>query len=65
MKTAALKLSTRGPSDAVALAMRAGCPLRVAESVLAEARDDTGQDQLEDDALDDELDEPEAGESKD
>ena len=53
------------PSDAVALAMRAGCPLRVAESVLAEARDDTGQDQLEDDALDDELDEPEAGEGKD
>ena len=49
------------PSDAVALAMRAGCPLRVAESVLAEARDDTGQDELEEGAQDDE---PEAGESE-
>ncbi len=39
------------PSDAVALAMRAGCPLRVAESVLAEARDDVGQDDLSDEAL--------------
>ena len=34
------------PSDAVALALRAGCPLRVAESVLSEARDGSGQDDL-------------------
>ncbi|MCH2105519.1 MAG: bifunctional nuclease family protein [Planctomycetes bacterium] len=34
------------PSDAVALALRAGCPLRVAESVLAEARDDMSKDDL-------------------
>jgi bifunctional DNase/RNase len=34
------------PSDAVALAMRAECPLRVAESVLAEARNDAGQDDI-------------------
>jgi bifunctional DNase/RNase len=32
------------PSDAVALALRAGCPLRVAESVLAEAHDGMQQD---------------------
>lgn len=35
------------PSDAIALAMRAGAPLRVAESVLAEVRTDEGQDPLE------------------
>ena len=52
------------PSDAVALAMRAGCPLRVAESVLAEARDDTGQDELDEEAHDDELDGPETGDSE-
>jgi len=34
------------PSDAVALALRANCPLRVAESVLAEARDDMEKDEL-------------------
>ena len=34
------------PSDAVALALRAGCPLRVAESVLAETRDDMSKDDL-------------------
>ena len=34
------------PSDAVALALRAGCPLRVAESVLSEARDDMVKDDL-------------------
>ena len=38
------------PSDAVALALRAGCPLRVAESVLAEARDDGSKDDLGHDA---------------
>ena len=52
------------PSDAVALAMRAGCPLRVAESVLAEARDDTGQDELDEEAHDDEFDGPETGDSE-
>lgn len=40
------KLIDTRPSDAVALAMRAGCPLRVAESVLAEAREDKAQDKL-------------------
>ncbi|HVS18330.1 MAG TPA: bifunctional nuclease family protein [Planctomycetota bacterium] len=30
------------PSDAIALALRAGCPLRVAESVLEQARSDAG-----------------------
>lgn len=35
------------PSDAVALAMRAGCPIRVAESVLEQVRTDTsGPDPL-------------------
>jgi hypothetical protein len=35
------------PSDAVALAMRAGCPIRVAESVLEQARtDSSGPDPL-------------------
>ena len=34
------------PSDAVALALRAGCPLRVAESVLAEAHDGMQQGAL-------------------
>jgi bifunctional DNase/RNase len=35
------------PSDALALALRAGCPIRVAESVLEQARtDETGPDQL-------------------
>ena len=38
-------LDTR-PSAAVALALRAGCPLRVSESVLAEAREDSSQDVL-------------------
>ncbi len=47
-----LKSIDTRPSDAVALAMRAGCPLRVAESVLAEARDDAGQDDINDDAPD-------------
>jgi uncharacterized protein len=38
------------PSDAVALAMRAGCPIRVAESVLEQVRTDTsGPDPLPDD----------------
>lgn len=35
------------PSDALALALRAGAPLRVAESVLAEARTDEAPDSLE------------------
>ncbi len=30
------------PSDAVAVGLRAGCPLRVAESILEEVRSDTG-----------------------
>lgn len=35
------------PSDAIALALRAGCPLRVAESVLEQVRsDDSGPDPL-------------------
>jgi uncharacterized protein len=37
------------PSDALALALRAGCPIRVAESVLEQARtDQTGPDPLPD-----------------
>jgi len=43
------------PSDAIALALRAGAPLRVAESVLAEVRTDESADPLEDE------DEGEAG----
>ena len=36
------------PSDAIALALRAGCPMRVAESVLEQVRGDTGgADKLE------------------
>ncbi|MCP3916599.1 MAG: bifunctional nuclease family protein [bacterium] len=34
------------PSDAVALGLRAGCPIRVAEEVLEEARSDTATDPL-------------------
>lgn len=64
-------LDTR-PSDAVALALRAGCPLRVAESVLTEAREDSAQDDLEslvqefmeDDAAEEESD-PDEGGAKD
>jgi len=40
------KIIDTRPSDAVALALRAGCPLRVAESVLTEARDDMEKDHL-------------------
>ena len=37
------------PSDALALALRAGCPIRVAESVLEQARtDESGPDALPD-----------------
>lgn len=43
------------PSDAIALALRAGASLQVAESVLAEVRTDEGADPLEDD--DDDADE--------
>ena len=32
------------PSDAIALALRAGCPIRVAEDVLEQVRTDTAQD---------------------
>lgn len=49
------------PSDAVALAMRAGCPLRVAESVLAEARDDAEQDDLSEEAHGEESNPEDAG----
>jgi len=34
------------PSDSIALAMRARCPLRVSESVLEQVRTDKGQDPL-------------------
>lgn len=38
------------PSDAIALALRAGCPLRVAESVLEQARSDaSGPDPVSED----------------
>jgi bifunctional DNase/RNase len=37
------------PSDALALALRAGAPLRVAESVLEQARTDRALDELSDD----------------
>jgi bifunctional DNase/RNase len=37
--TSSVVLDAR-PSDAIALALRAGCPLRVAESVLEQARSD-------------------------
>jgi len=37
------------PSDALALALRAGAPLRVAESVLEQARTDSAEDALADD----------------
>lgn len=37
------------PSDALALALRAGAPLRVAESVLEQARTDDAPDALEED----------------
>lgn len=47
------------PSDAIALALRAGAPLFVAESVLAEVRTDEGEDPLEGDEEDDEAVEPE------
>ena len=40
------KLIDTRPSDAVALALRAGCPLRVTESVLAEAREDMEKDEI-------------------
>lgn len=46
------------PSDALALGLRAGCPIRVAESVLQQARTDPSLDSLPEsldpDALDDE-----------
>ena len=35
------------PSDAVAFALRAGCPMRVAESVLEQVRTDRARDALE------------------
>jgi bifunctional DNase/RNase len=35
------------PSDAIALALRAGCPIRVAEDVLEQVRTDQAQDKLE------------------
>ena len=35
------------PSDAIALALRAGCPIRVAEDVLEQVRTDNAQDELE------------------
>jgi bifunctional DNase/RNase len=41
------------PSDALALALRAGAPLRVAESVLEQARTDRAPDDLTDDSEDD------------
>lgn len=48
------------PSDAVALAMRAGCPIRVAESVLEQVRTDTsGPDPLPPDDEPDDADEDE------
>jgi uncharacterized protein len=40
------------PSDAIALALRAGAPLHVAESVLAEVRTDESADPLEEDGED-------------
>lgn len=41
------------PSDALALALRAGAPLRVAESVLEQARTDLNPDDLSEDVSDD------------
>jgi len=35
------------PSDAIALALRAGCPVRVAESVLEQVRSDDAQDPID------------------
>jgi bifunctional DNase/RNase len=35
------------PSDAIALALRAGCPIRVAEDVLEQVRTDRAEDKLE------------------
>lgn len=52
------------PSDALALGLRAGCAIRVAESILEEVRtDESGPDPLpasEDAGTEDETDEPEA-----
>ena len=62
------KIIDTRPSDAVALALRAGCPLRVAESVLTEARNDMEKDNLghdgsveEVDTGEDEAEEPDPG----
>lgn len=38
------------PSDSIALALRAGCPLRVSESLLELVRTDRGRDSLEGDS---------------
>lgn len=55
------------PSDALALGLRAGCPIRVAESVLEEVRaDESGPDPLPDvepDEDEGDADEDEAGEA--
>lgn len=52
------------PSDAVALAMRAGCPIRVSESVLEQVRTDTsGPDPLPPEDDGDEADEAPDAES--
>ena len=54
------------PSDAVALAMRAGCPIQVAESVLEQVRtDESGPDPLQDDAPDGPAEDPPADEAQD
>ena len=45
------------PSDAIALALRAGAPLHVAESVLAEVRTDESADPLEEQEPEDDPDE--------
>jgi len=48
------------PSDALALGMRAGCPIHVAESVLEQARsDESGPDSLPESGADPEQDAPE------
>jgi len=38
------------PSDSIALALRAGCPLRVSEAVLEQVRTDQAPDSLEEDS---------------
>lgn len=67
-ETAAPVFVDARPSDAIALALRAGATLHVAESVLAEVRTDQSADPLEDEAEDeDEVegdDEPEGDDPK-